>query len=102
MPVSISTTELDDSRIRLDVEVPGDAVERELQRVAQAAGKDMKIAGFRKGHVPPQVVIQHLGRPALLNEAVQNAMPEWYEEAVNRAGIAPVGHPQVDIGDRPE
>ena len=102
MPVSISTTELDDSRIRLDVEVPGDAVEQELQRVAQAAGKDMKIAGFRKGHVPPQVVIQHLGRPALLNEAVQHAMPEWYEEAVNAAGIAPVGHPKVDIGDVPE
>ena len=102
MPVSISTTELDDSRVRLDVEVPGDAVEQELQRVAQAAGKDMKIAGFRKGHVPPQVVIQHLGRPALLNEAVQHAMPEWYEEAVNAAGIAPVGHPKVDIGDVPE
>jgi trigger factor len=102
MPVSTSTTELDDSRVRLDVEVPGDAVERELQRVAQAAGKDMKVPGFRKGHVPPQVVIQHLGRPALLNEAVQHAMPEWYEEAVNSAGIAPVGHPKVDIGDVPD
>ena len=102
MPVSTSTTELEDSRVRLEVEVPGDAVERELQRVAQAAGKDMKIPGFRKGHVPPQVVIQHLGRPALLNEAVQHAMPEWYEEAVNSAGIAPVGHPKVDIGDVPE
>jgi trigger factor len=102
MPVSTSTTELEDSRVRLDVEVPGDAVERELQRVAQAAGKDMKVPGFRKGHVPPQVVIQHLGRPALLNEAVQHAMPEWYEEAVNSAGIAPVGHPKVDIGDVPD
>jgi trigger factor len=102
MPVSTSTTDLEDSRVRLDVEVPGDAVERELQRVAQAAGRDMKIPGFRKGHVPPQVVIQHLGRPALLNEAVQHAMPEWYEEAVNDAGIAPVGHPKVDIGDVPE
>lgn len=101
MPVSTSTTELDDSRVRLEVEVPGDAVERELQRVAQAAGKDMKIAGFRKGHVPPQVVMQHLGRPALLEEAVRHAMPEWYEEAVNSAGIAPVGHPKVDIGDVP-
>jgi trigger factor len=102
MPVSTSTTELDDSRVRLDVEVPGDTVDRELQRVAQAAGKDMKIAGFRKGHVPPQVVVQHLGRAALLDEAVRHAMPEWYEEAVNSAGVAPVGHPKVDIGDLPE
>jgi trigger factor len=101
MPVSTSTTELDDSRVRLDVEVPGDAVERELQRVARVAGQDMKIAGFRKGKVPPQVVIQHVGRATLLDEAIRTGMPDWYEEAVNNAGIAAVGHPKVDIGDVP-
>lgn len=102
MPVSTSTTELGDSRVRLDVEVPGDAVERELQRVAQAAGRDMKIPGFRKGKVPPQVVIQQLGRPALLEEAVRHGMADWYEEAVNSAGVAVVGHPKIDIGDVPQ
>src|SRR4051812_26498051 len=102
MPVSTTRTDLADSRVRLDVEVPGDTVERELQRVAQAAGRDMKIPGFRKGKVPPQVVIQQLGRPALLNEAIQHGMPDWYEEAVNAAGIAAVGHPKVDLGDVPE
>jgi trigger factor len=102
MPVSTSATELQDSRVRLDVEVPGDAVERELQRVARAAGQDMKIAGFRKGKVPPQVVIQHVGRAALLDEAIRTGMPDWYEEAVNSAGLAVVGHPKVDIGDVPQ
>ena len=102
MPVSTSTTELDDSRVRLEVQVPGDAVERELQRVAQAAGQDMKIAGFRKGKVPPQVVIQHVGRAALLDEAIRAGMPDWYEEAVNSAGVAVVGHPKVDIADVPQ
>jgi trigger factor len=102
MPVSTSTTELDDSRVRLDVEVPPDAVERELQRVARAAGQDMKIAGFRKGKVPPQVVIQHVGRGALLDEAIRTGIPDWYEEAVNSAGLAVVGHPKVDIGDVPQ
>jgi trigger factor len=101
MPVSTSTTELDDSKVRLDVEVPGTEVEAELQRVARAAGQDMKIPGFRKGKVPPQVVIQHLGRPALLDEAIRHGMPDWYEEAVNAAGIAAVGHPKVDVGDVP-
>jgi trigger factor len=102
MPVSTSTTELGDSRVRLDVEVPGDAVEREVQRVAREAGQDMKIAGFRKGKVPPQVVIQHLGRATLLDEAIRHGMADWYEEAVNSAGIAAVGHPKVDVGDVPE
>jgi trigger factor len=102
MPVSTSTTDLGDSKVRLDVEVPGEAVERELQHVAEAAGRDMKIAGFRQGKVPPQVVIQRVGRPALLDEAIRHGMPEWYEEAVNAAGIAAVGHPKVDVGDVPE
>ncbi|HYZ27605.1 MAG TPA: trigger factor [Thermoleophilaceae bacterium] len=101
MPVSTSTTELDESKVRLDVEVPGSEVEAELQRVARAAGQDMKIAGFRQGKVPPQVVIQRVGRAALLDEAIRNGMPDWYEEAVNSAGIAAVGHPKVDVGDVP-
>jgi trigger factor len=101
MPVSTSTTELEDSKVRLEVEVPGPEIEAELQRVARAAGEDMKIAGFRKGKVPPQVVIQHLGRAALLDEAIRHGMPDWYEEAVNAAGIAAVGHPKVDVGDVP-
>src|SRR3954453_15212297 len=102
MPVSTSTTDLGDSRVRLQVEVPGDAVEREVQHVAEAAGRDMKIPGFRKGKVPPQVVIQQLGRPAILNEAIQHGMADWYEEAVNAAGLAVVGHPKIDLGDVPE
>src|SRR4051812_28860084 len=102
MPVSTSTTELDDSKVRLDVEVPADEVERELQRVARAAAEDMKVPGFRKGKVPPQVVIQQLGRAALLDEAIRHGMPDWYEEAVNSAGIAAVGHPKVDVGDVPQ
>jgi trigger factor len=101
MPVSTSTTELGDSRVRLEVEVPGDAVERELQRVASEAGRDMKIAGFRQGKVPPQVVVQRVGREALLDEAIRHGIPDWYEEAVNGAGIAAVGHPKVDVKDVP-
>jgi trigger factor len=101
MPVSTSTTELEDSKVRLDVEVPGSEVEAELQRVARAAAQDMKIAGFRQGKVPPQVVIQRLGRAALLDEAIRHGIPDWYEEAVNSAGIAAVGHPKVDVGDVP-
>jgi trigger factor len=102
MPVSASTTELEASKVRLDVEVPGTEVERELQRVARAAAQDLRVPGFRKGKVPPQVAIQQLGRAALLDEAIRHGMPDWYEEAVNSAGIAAVGHPKVDVGDMPE
>jgi trigger factor len=99
--VTTSTTELSDSRVRVDVEVAPEAVEKELLGAAQALGRDLKVAGFRKGHVPPQVVLQRVGREALLDEAVRRALPSWYEEALNEARLATVGDPHVDLGDLP-
>ena len=100
--VKTSTTELADSRVRLDVEVEPKAVEAEVQRAAQALARDMKIPGFRKGKVPPQVVLQRVGREAVLDEAVRGALPQWYQEAVEGAGVATIGDPKVDLGDLPE
>ncbi len=100
--VTTTTTELSDSRVRLDVEVASDAVEREVQSAAQALGRDLKISGFRKGHVPPQVVMQRVGREAVLDEAVRRALPNWYEEALNDARLNTVGDPRVNLGDLPD
>jgi trigger factor len=102
MAVTTSTTELPDSRVRLEVEVPAYAVEREVTRAATELGRDMKIPGFRKGKVPPQVVVQRVGREQLLDEALRRGMADWYEEAVNEAGIAAVGHPKIDMKDLPD
>jgi trigger factor len=100
--VRTSLTELGDSRVRLDVQVEPSALERELQDAARAIGGEMKVAGFREGKVPPQVVIQRVGRDAVLDEAVRRALPGWYEEAVQDAGIATVGDPKVDLTDLPD
>ena len=96
------TSELDDSRVRVEVEVAPDDIERELQEAAKALGGDLKIPGFRKGHVPPQVVLQRVGREAVLDEAVRRALPGWYERAILDAGVATVGDPSVDLEALPE
>src|SRR5919106_6417684 len=100
--VKTTTTELGDSRVRVDVEVPTDALEQELRSAAGEIGREMRVPGFRKGKVPPQVVLQQVGRDAVLDEAVRRALPGWYEEAIADAGIAPVGDPKVDLSDLPE
>ncbi|MEA2480309.1 MAG: trigger factor [Thermoleophilaceae bacterium] len=97
-----STSEIGDSRVRVEVEVPPDTVERELQSAAQQLGREMRIPGFRKGKVPPQMVIRQLGRESVLDEAVRRALPAWYERAVTDAGIAAIGDPKIDLGDLPE
>ena len=100
--VKTNTTELPDSRVRVEVEVPTEALERELKTAASQLGREMKVPGFRSGKVPPEVVLQQVGREAVLDEAVRRGLPAWYEEALTDAGIQTVGDPQVDLNDLPE
>src|SRR3954452_17195319 len=96
------TSELGDSRVRVEVEVEPAAVDQALSQAAANLGRDLKIPGFRKGKVPPQVVLQRVGRDAVLDEAVRQALPNWYEEAIGDAGLNTVGEPSLDLGELPD
>ncbi len=99
--VKTNVTELPESRVRVDAEVPADEVERRVQQAAKELGRQMRIPGFRKGKVPPPVVIRRLGREAVLDEALRSSLGSWYVDAIDGAGIAPVGEPELDVGDLP-
>src|SRR4051812_23693110 len=99
--VKTKTSELPDSRVRVEVEVEPAAVDKALTAAAASLGRDLKIPGFRKGKAPPQVVLQRFGREAVLDEAVRQALPDWYEEAIGEAKVATVGEPDVDLGELP-
>ena len=103
MPAAVKTktTELPDSRVRVEVEVPTEALERELKSAAAELGREIRVPGFRSGKVPADVVLQQVGREAVLDEAVRRGLPAWYEEALAHAGIQTVGEPQVDLSDLP-
>src|SRR2546423_11661305 len=100
--VKTKTSELGDSRVRVEVEVEPAAIDRALTSAAANLGRDIKIPGFRKGKVPPQVVLQRVGREAVLDEAVRQALPDWYEEAIGAAGVSTVGEPSLDLGELPD
>ncbi len=96
-----SVTELPESRVRVQAEVPADEVERRVQQAAKKLGGQMRVPGFRKGKVPPTVVIRRLGREAVLDEALRTSLGSWYVDAIDGAGIAPIGDPELDVGDLP-
>ena len=104
VPASLSTTvtELGDSRVRLEVQVPAGEVEGRLEHKARQLGKELKLPGFRRGKVPPPLVIRRLGREAILEEAVRDTLSSWYSQAIETAGIVPVGDPELDLGELPE
>ncbi len=99
--VTTSVTELPESRVRVEAVIPAGEVERRVQQAAKELGKEMKIPGFRKGKVPPTVVIRRLGRETVLDEALRSSLGGWYVDAISAAGIVPVGAPDLDVGDAP-
>jgi trigger factor len=94
--------ELPDSRVRVDVDVDAKDVEGSIQRTAQQLGRDMKLPGFRKGKVPPEMVVQRLGRQTVLTQALESSLGDWYERAMVESGVNPVGDPKLDLSDLPE
>jgi trigger factor len=103
VPPALKTTvtELGDSRVRLKVQVPPGELEGRLERKAQQLGRELKLPGFRRGKVPAPLVIQRIGREVVLEEAVRETLSSWYSDAIETAGIVPVGDPQLDLGELP-
>jgi trigger factor len=97
-----TVSELPGSRVRVEVEVPAADVDRGVQRAARALAREMRMPGFRKGKAPPSLVIQRLGYGPVLEEAIREALPEWYERALLSSGIAPIGDPGIEIVSTPE
>ena len=88
---------LSPTRVRLTVEVPFAELKPELDSAYKKIGQQVRVQGFRPGKVPPRILDQRVGRGAVLEEAVNEAVPRLYGEAVEQTGVTPVAPPQVDV-----
>jgi trigger factor len=93
-----STVEtLSPTRVRLAIEVPFAELEPSLKKAYREIGAQVAIPGFRKGKVPAQVIDQRVGRGAVLQEAVEEAIPQQIFAAVREHDVKLLGRPEVDI-----
>jgi len=100
-PVTTTVTELPESRVRVDAEVPAAEVEKRLAQAARRLARDTRVPGFRKGKVPPPVFIRRVGREYVLDEAIRSSIGAWYSDALTAAKVVPIGEPKLDLGDPP-
>src|SRR3954452_8682400 len=98
-PISTTVTELPESRVRVEAEVPPEEVEKGVAVAARALGRSMRVPGFRAGKAPAPVAIRRVGREAVLEEAVRDSIGGWYSAAIDDAAIVPVGEPDLDLGE---
>ncbi len=96
-----NVTELPDSRVRVDVEVDAAEVDAKVKQTAERLGGEMKLDGFRKGKVPAAMVLQRVGRPTVLNEALESSLGGWYESAMLDAEVSAVGDPKLEMSEMP-
>jgi len=94
--------ELPESRVEVEAEIPASDVEKATSRAARAMAKEMRLPGFRAGKAPPSLVIQRLGFGPVLQEAIRDSLPEWYELALLDSGVSPIGDPEIAMLSTPE
>lgn len=88
---------LNPTRVRLTVEVPFEELKPSLDAAYKKINQQVTVPGFRKGKIPARVIDQRFGRGAVLEEAVNDALPKFYTDAVNEGELNPLGQPEVDI-----
>ena len=93
-----STVEtLSSTRVRLDIEVPYADLTEYVADAYKAVSAKVNIPGFRKGKVPAAMIDQRVGRGSVIDEAINNALPQFYGMAAREHEVLVVGRPEVDI-----
>src|SRR5689334_21532410 len=100
--ISTTTTELPESRVRVEAEVGPGELERRMTQAAKLLARNIRVPGFRSGKAPPPVVIKRVGREAVLDEAVRESLGSWYRAAIDDAHVVPVGEPEIDMSELPK
>ena len=100
-PVTTTVTELPESRVRVEAEVPAAEVAKRVEQAARGLARGMRVPGFRPGKAPAPVVIKRIGREAVLDEAVRESIAGWYTAAIEAAKVVPVGEPDLDLSALP-
>ncbi len=88
---------LEPTRAKLTVEVPFEELKSSLDAAYQRIAKQVNVPGFRKGKVPPPVIDRQVGRGAVLDEAINEALPQLYVQALQDNNLEPLAQPEIDI-----
>ena len=89
--------ELTPTRVKLTIEVPFEELKSSLDKAYREVARQVRVPGFRPGHVPPRVIDQRIGRGAVLEQAVNDAVPLLYSQALQDNDVLALGQPDLEI-----
>lgn len=85
------------TRVKLTVAITIDELEPHLKQAYKTISEQVSVPGFRKGKVPPQIIDQRMGREAVVQEAVNASLDDFYQAALTETETRPMGRPSADV-----
>jgi trigger factor len=95
--VKTDVEELSPTRVKLTIEVPFEELKPSLDQAYREVARQVRVPGFRPGKVPPRIIDQRIGRGAVLEQAVNEAVPQLYNKALAEHEVVPLSQPDVEI-----
>jgi trigger factor len=95
--VKTDVEELGPTRVKLTIEVPFEELKGSLDKAYREVGRQVRVPGFRPGRVPPRIIDQRFGRGVVLEQAVNEAVPQLYGQALQENDVFALGQPDLEI-----
>src|SRR5918992_1553307 len=92
-----SAQRLDKDRVKLRVEVPESALGPAINAVYRRWANQIRVPGFRKGKIPRQLIDARVGAEAVREEAVRDALPEFYRGALEMETLEAIAPPEIEV-----
>ena len=89
------------TRVKLEVEVPFEELKPRIDATYKSLADQIQVPGFRKGKVPPRLIDQRVGRGFVIENAVNENLDAFFQEALRDNDLAPLTRPEVDVTSVP-
>jgi trigger factor len=96
-PLTTSVEPLEGNKVRLRVAVPADEFEHAVDAAFRKLASQVKIPGFRPGKAPRQLLEARMGGEAAREQALRDAVPDYYAQAIEAEDIDVIAAPEIDI-----
>jgi trigger factor len=98
--MKVSTENLENCQIALNIEAEASELDKSLDEAYHHLVNEVSIPGFRKGKAPRAILVQHIGKKNLLDEALEHLIPQLYKQAIESQKLEPIAGPQIEITQR--
>jgi trigger factor len=95
--VKSTVEQLSPTRVRINVEVPFAELQPDFDRAYKELAKTVRLPGFRPGKAPAKLLEARVGREAMLEQVINEALPSRYGQAVTETDVRPLGQPDIEV-----